>query len=558
MQAAYEAQRAEAQRLLEEADRQAERLEEARLEAEREVERQNLARLAERERAAKEALDALRARREAAEEREAMRRPEGRALAPRAASVPAGPERARAGRDYPYRPFPQGPPAVADETLEQALERIMDTDRLEEEIASQMSEAESLQGEAKKLAKAVVQRRRNAVKEVKDTARVIRNKLKQRRATPGWYATVVTPKIVRGEGYLRDLPDETERQRLVEALQFMEDLRAQKTGDTRRRITHPEDALRTETAVEVKDEPEEEAVVVREPASTASSSGLFAQPSAFRMVGPAAEAAQAPAMHPAFVAAREAAEASRAAARAAVEAIPLMDAPLAAPEVPEIQPSATASSSSGLAPELAALLDEGSREPIPLQDRDDNDDPNAVADPAVVALEEDPIDYAEIDTRTGRVGNQAYLHKDQLSNIQFVPRVQALLDNYTPAGQGRSNAAKVANLRRLFAANFLHHFVKYPQKPIAVNRSEKPYKWFYGTVHPKSWGFDVDLQTAKDAAAYVFETIGPEMLRTFRQQRPTMEELQALGYGRISDEQVEQGWVRSRRAQEAGTPRRRR
>jgi hypothetical protein len=263
-------------------------------------------------------------------------------------------------------------------------------------------------------------------------------------------------------------------------------------------------------------------------------------------------------LHPAFVAAREAAEASRAAARAAVEAIPLMDAPLAAPEVPEIQPSATASSSSGLAPELAALLDEGSREPIPLQDRDDNDDPNAVADPAVVALEEDPVDYAEIDTRTGRVGNQAYLHKDQLSNIQFVPRVQALLDNYTPAGQGRSNAAKVANLRRLFAANFLHHFVKYPQKPIAVNRSEKPYKWFYGTVYPKSWGFDVDLQTAKDAAAYVFETIGPEMLRTFRQQRPTMEELQALGYGRISNEQVEQGWVRSRRAQEAGTPRRRR
>jgi hypothetical protein len=265
MQAAYEAQRAEAQRLLEEADRQAERLEEARLEAEREAERQNLARLAERERAAKEALDALRARREAAEEREAMRRPEGgpRALAPRAASVPAGPERARAGRDYPYRPFPQGPPAVADETLEQALERIMDTDRLEEEIASQMSEAESLQGEAKKLAKAVVQRRRNAVKEVKDTARVIRNKIKQRRATPGWYATVVTPKIVRGEGYVRDLPDETERQRLVEALQFMEDVRALKTGDARRRILAPEDVLRTETAVEVKDEPEDEAVVVR-------------------------------------------------------------------------------------------------------------------------------------------------------------------------------------------------------------------------------------------------------------------------------------------------------
>jgi hypothetical protein len=207
------------------------------------------------------------------------------------------------------------------------------------------------------------------------------------------------------------------------------------------------------------------------------------------------------------------------------EPIPLMDAPLAAPVVPEIQPSATAS---------------GSREPPPLADAPSEEEEEGDADDAEL-----------VELAVPAASNQGYLTKNEISNLRFAPRLQAIVNKYTPAGDSLE-----AQLKRQMIINLMHLHARSPRiRTVTIDRQNKPQKHFYGRKFAREWGLEAPLKTTKDAAAYVFENVAPYVLQELHSKPLTRDELNALGLGKISDQKVSQGWVRrdrdSRKADKA-------
>jgi hypothetical protein len=202
-----------------------------------------------------------------------------------------------------------------------------------------------------------------------------------------------------------------------------------------------------------------------------------------------------------------------------------MDAPLAAPVVPEIQPSATAS---------------GSREPPPLADAPDDEEEEGDADDAELVELAEPA-----------ASKQGYLTKNEISNLRFAPRLQAIVNKYTPAGDSLE-----AQLKRQMIINLMHLHARSPRiRTVTIDRQNKPQKHFYGRKFAREWGLEAPLTTTKEAATYVFESIAPQVLQELHSKPLTRDELNALGLGKISDQKVSQGWVRrdrdSRKADKA-------
>jgi hypothetical protein len=155
--------------------------------------------------------------------------------------------------------------------------------------------------------------------------------------------------------------------------------------------------------------------------------------------------------------------------------------------------------------------------------------------------EEGDADDAElVELAEPAASNQGYLTKNEISNLKFAPRLQAIIDKYTPAGDSLE-----AQLTRQMIINLMHLHARSPKiTTVTIDRQNKPQKHFYGRKFAREWGLEAPLTTTKEAATYVFESIAPQVLQELHSKPLTRDELNALGIGKISDQKVSQGWVR--------------